>query len=135
MRMLMRCFIVSCAAMALASGSASAAQMGDDARYTLDDYKVTTAGDLYDVCTVDKGHAQHFEAQSFCYGFLAGGKAYHDTVAAAKDFRAIVCPPPNATRAEAVTIFVKYIDAHPEARQGPPMDTLIRALATRWPCK
>jgi hypothetical protein len=133
--MLMRSFFVSFAAMALACGGAAAAQKGDDKAYTLEDYKVTTAGDLYDICTVDESHANRYEAQSFCYGFLAGGKAYHDTVATAADFRAIVCPPPNATRAEAITIFVGYIDAHPEARQGPPMDTLIRALATRWHCK
>ena len=48
------------------------------AGYNLNDYQVRTAKDLLNICTVDSYHTDYNEARSFCYGYLEGGRAYHD---------------------------------------------------------
>lgn len=103
--------------------------------YNLSDYQVGTAQDLLDICTLDSSQTDYNEARSFCYGYLEGGRAYHDGLVALEDYAAIVCPPRNATRRDAAGIFVAFATAHPEHMGKPAMQIVVRALAEKWPCR
>lgn len=102
--------------------------------YELDDYKLTSAKDLYDVCTVPPSHEDHAVAKAFCVGFFEGGIHLHDALAAANDFPAIACAPDTTPRSELVDVFVAYAKANPQYQGEPPMDTVFRAIVNKWPC-
>ncbi len=105
------------------------------AGYNLNDYQVRTAQDLLNICTVDSYHTDYNEARSFCYGYLEGGRAYHDGLVVLEDYVPIVCPPPNATRQDAAGVFVAFATANPQHMEKPTMQMVVRALAEKWPCK
>lgn len=117
-----------------ASGSAFG-QASTNAGYNLNDYQVRSAQDLLAICTLDSMHTDYNEARSFCYGYLEGGRAYHDGLVALDDYAPIVCPPPNATRRDAAGVFVAFLTARPEHAGKPAMQVVVRALAEKWPCK
>ena len=120
-------------AVALGFGATSTQAAGSDG-YGLDDYELGTAKDLYDVCTVPPGHADHAVAKAFCVGYFEGGIHLHDALAAAQDFPRIACAPDNASRKELVEVFVAYAKANPQYFSEAPMDVVFRAIVNKWPC-
>jgi hypothetical protein len=118
----------------LVSGQLRAeANSGDG--YSLEDYRLHTAADLVDVCTLGEGHPHHETARGFCYGFFEGGSHYHNTISVSPAHRKIVCAPPETTRTEAVEVFITYVRANPQYASETPIDTIFRALVAKWPCK
>jgi len=103
--------------------------------YTLEDFRLHTAADLVDVCTVTQGHPDRETAKAFCYGFFEGGTHYHDTISISPTYQKIVCAPPETTRREAVEVFVTYVQANPQYGSEAPIDAIFRALVAKWPCE
>ena len=103
--------------------------------YTLGDFRLHTATDLVDVCTLKQSHPDYETARGFCYGFFEGGTHYHDTISTSPTYHKIVCAPPETTRAEAVKVFITYVRANPQYASKTPIDTIFRALVAKWPCE
>ena len=114
----------------LVSGSVHA-QASDG--YSLDDFKLRTANDLVDVCTIEPGHRDYETAVAFCYGFFEGA-AHYDDVVAASSRAEIVCIPPQVTRTQAVAVFIAHNKANPQYGSEAPIDAIFRALIAKWPC-
>ena len=108
------------------------AKSGDG--YSLEDTRLNTASDLVDVCTIGTGHDHYDVAMAFCYGFFEGAARYDDALAGPEWHGDILCEPPEVTRAQAVAVFIQYIEANPQYGSAPPVDGIFRALVDRWPC-
>ncbi|MDJ0607427.1 MAG: Rap1a/Tai family immunity protein [Kiloniellales bacterium] len=105
------------------------------AGYDLGDFETRTTASLVNICTIQSGHSDYLEALSFCYGFFAGGGAYHNGLVAVESYNPIVCAPPKATISEAVDIFVAFAKSNPQTSEWRAMRTIVTALAEQWPCK
>jgi Ssp1 endopeptidase immunity protein Rap1a len=110
-----------------------AASDGSDG-YSIEDFRLSNASDLLDVCTVESGHADFDVATAFCYGFIEGTVHYDDAVAGSEWYRDIVCSPADVTRTQAVTVITDYIRANPQHGKEKPVDAIFRALIDQWPC-
>lgn len=117
----------------LVSGQLQAAAAANDG-YTLEDFRLRTAADLVDVCTLEESHPHYETARGFCYGFFEGAAKYHDTVSASPSYRKIVCAPSETTRTDAVEIFTAYVRNNPQYASETPIDAIFRALVAKWPC-
>ena len=102
--------------------------------YELQDFQLTKAADLMDVCTLERTHPDHLVATAFCYGFFEGGIRYDQALESSPDYKRIVCPPDNATRTQAVEAFIAYMKANPQHATDMPIDAIFRALVDKWPC-
>ena len=102
--------------------------------YSLEDLRLNTSSDLVDVCTIGTGHEHHGVAMAFCYGFFEGAAHYDDALAGPEWHRDILCEPPEVTRAQAVAVFIRYIEANPQYGPEAPVDGIFRALVDKWPC-
>jgi len=102
--------------------------------YDLQDFKLDSAGQLVDVCTLEQNHADHLTAMAFCYGFFEGGIHYDRALQASPDHPRIVCAPDGTTRTQAVEVFVTYIKANSQHAAEMPIDAIFRALIDKWPC-
>jgi len=118
----------------LVSGQLRAETKSSDG-YTLEDFRLHTAADLVDVCSLGQGHPDYETARGFCYGFFEGGAHYHDTISASSTYQQIVCNPPETTRTEAVEVFISYVQANPRYASESPINTIFRALGDKWPCE
>lgn len=103
--------------------------------YTLEDFRLRTAADLVDVCTLEQSHLDHMAARAFCYGFFEGGTHYDDAMSNSPTHKKIVCDPPGTTRRETVEVFVSYVRTNPQYASETPIDTIFRALIAKWPCE
>jgi hypothetical protein len=102
--------------------------------YSIEDFRLGTGGDLVRVCTVDAGHEHREIAKAFCYGFFEGATHYDDAISGSEWYQDIVCAPDDATREQAVTVFIEYINVNPQHGSEPPIDAIFRALVDEWPC-
>ena len=102
--------------------------------YSIEDFRLHTADDLVDVCTIDESHSDHPVATAFCYGFFEGAAHYDDAIDDTTAYVDIVCSPDGTTRSEAVTVFIEYIRANPQYGSEGPVDAAFRALSDKWPC-
>ena len=126
---------VSALALVLALGSmAPRAEAANTDGYTLLDFQLNTAADLLDICTVDSAHPDYSAAHSFCLGYLTGGQHYHRAVTRDPGLPPIACPEQTVTREQAIDMYVVFMRAHPQYLQEPPMETVFRAAAAKWPC-
>ena len=114
----------------LASVATAPAQQG----FALDDFTVDRGKDLFDICTLEEGDPNYWEAQAFCFGYFQGGADYHQALVSGPQLGPLVCPPASATIRDAVAGFVAYGRAHPEALDQAPMDVVFRAVTELWPC-
>jgi hypothetical protein len=118
----------------LVAGQLQAAATSSDG-YSLEDFRLHTAADLVDVCTLGQGHPHYETARGFCYGFFEGGSHYHNTISVSPKHRKIFCAPEETTRSEAVEVFITYVRANPQYAVETPIDTIFRALVAKWPCE
>ena len=102
--------------------------------YTIDDLQMDSAGDLFDVCTIDTQHEHHAAALAFCYGFFEGAIHYDRAISGADDHIELVCSPEGTTRNQAVEVFLSYMKTNAQYQSEPPIDGIFRALMARWPC-
>ena len=124
--------VALCAGLLATANQSVARDSGDG--YSIEDFKLYTAGDLVDVCTLEVAHADYAMAIAFCYGFFEGATHYDDAIAGAPAHADIVCSPPEVTRTQAVAVFVEYMKANPQYGPEPPIDAIFRALVDQWPC-
>ena len=103
--------------------------------FGLDDFKLKTGQDLFEICTLDPGNASYWEAQAFCFGYFRGGADFQRALVAGPGFKPIACPAAGATVRDGVDVFVAYARAHPGELTQPPMDVVFRAVSAQWPCK
>jgi hypothetical protein len=99
------------------------------------DLKLTSAGDLLNICTHKPEQEDYTAAMSFCYGFFEGGIRYAEAIAGAKKQRELVCTPAGTTRLQAVDVYVDYMQANPQYMSEGPIDAVYRALMDKWPCQ
>ena len=116
-----------------AGGGLSGSVVADEG-FTLDDFGLTSAQDLVDVCTVPPGHEHYEAAHAFCLGFFEGATHYDDALSDSKLYADLVCQPEGVTRAEAVTVILDYLAANPQYGSEAPIDASFRALIDKWPC-
>ena len=102
--------------------------------FGFDDFRVETAQDLLDICTLDRSHPSHWEAAAFCYGYFQGGAHFHQAIASVPQFQPIACPTGEVTVRDAVDAFVTYARAHPDSLAERPMDAVFQAVGETWPC-
>jgi hypothetical protein len=102
--------------------------------YSIENFRLQTADDLLNVCTVETSHADHPVATAFCYGFFEGASHYDEAIEDTTAYVDIVCSPDGTTRTEAVTVFVEFISANPQFGSEGPVDAAFRALSAKWPC-
>jgi hypothetical protein len=117
----------------LASGNLYADVMTSDG-YSVEDFKLHTANELVDICTIETKHPDHAIATAFCYGFFEGAVHYDEAIAGTEWYKDIVCNPADTTRTQAVTVFTQYIKANPQYGSEQPIDAIFRALVAKWPC-
>jgi hypothetical protein len=127
------------AVMALSLAAAVVAQAADvpaegQPGFSMTDFKLVTAQDLYDVCTVEPSDPNQAVAEAFCYGFFSGGKHYHDEVATVDNVGPLFCPPKPLTRQEMVAVFVDFMNRNPGRGSGRPIDVIFEAGGERFPC-
>ncbi len=127
-------FFALIAALALSSSGAVADSHGGIS-YSLDNFKLVTGQDLYNVCTLNPNHSHYPVAHAYCVGFIEGAGQFHDALVAGPDFDALVCDHGNATLDEVVTVFAQYAVANPQHLKEGAIHNLVRATAAKWPCK
>jgi hypothetical protein len=59
----------------------------------------------------------------------------HRALAKGPDHKAIVCPEHTVTRVEAITVFVEWAKDNPQYLTEEPIEAVMRAAVSRWPCK
>lgn len=125
---------IGAAALAVAVVTTTPASADSHEGFTHDDFQARSAQDLIDICTLDKGNPDYWEAQAFCFGFFHGGVQFHNALTSGESFDPIACPGPDATVQAAVAVFVDYARANPQHLEEPAMDMIFRAAGTEWPC-
>ncbi len=102
--------------------------------FELDDFRLRSAQDLVDVCTLQPGHEHYDVAIAFCYGFFEGATHYDNALADSKLYADLVCEPDGVTRSQAVAVIMDYLTANTQYGSEAPIDASFRALIDRWPC-
>jgi hypothetical protein len=124
-------FIIGLALTALI-GAPSALAVEDE------DINFDTTEDLFQVCSVPPGAAEHVVASFACRGFIEGVVQYHDAVSGRKNLKRLICYPKTATVQDGQAAFVAW--ARPRVGDATlmnevPVVGLVRALADKYPCK
>jgi hypothetical protein len=114
----------------LAPADVSAAAPPDALR----DLRLTSAGDLLNICTHQPEQEDYTAAMSFCYGFFEGGIRYAEAISGANNPRNLVCAPAGTTRLQAVEVYIDYMRANSQYLGEQPIDAVYRALIGKWPC-
>ena len=102
---------------------------------TREDFLVTTAGDLIDVCSVPETDPAYERATAFCHGFVVGVIRYHDAMTPDPRTDLYCLPDPKPTRQQGIAQFVAWGKAHPQHAAEQPVDVLFKFLTEVYPCK
>lgn len=102
--------------------------------YALDDFKLRSADDLVDICTLETSHPDYAVAAAFCYGFFEGATHYDNALSDSSLYADIVCVPDDVTRTQAVSLVVDFLKENPQHEAEPAIDAVFRALIAEWPC-
>ena len=79
--------------------------------------------------------AANCKAQSpFCYGYMTGAYNFYQEVYAAGGISKIACPDSKVTLDGFRTVFVNWLEGHPQYQDEKPIDGLMRAAAATYPC-
>jgi hypothetical protein len=99
-----------------------------------DHYRLRSAGELVNICSVQPADPDYASAMAFCHGVLAGSYGYYDAVTPAAD--RFVCPPdPSPKRSKVASDFVAWAKARPELMNTGAIDTLFRFAGETFPCR
>lgn len=103
---------------------------------TAEDFEMETTQDLLDLCTTPSDDPLYVAATHFCHGYLVGAFDYYEAVSTGPQGIRLLClPEPPPSRNEAVSMFIKWLKAHPEYMDEPPVETEFRFLIEKWPCE
>ena len=111
------------------------AENSSDLIFTLSDFRLNSAGELVDICTVIPDDEHYEVAISFCYGFFEGAVRYDEVISQLGGYKDLVCPPPEVTRQQAVSVFTNFMKANPQYGSNQPVDAIFRSLVNTWPCE
>jgi hypothetical protein len=98
-------------------------------------FNATTTQDLIELCSDEPDDALYAEAKQFCYGFMAGVAQSHRSMVRGDGVRPIACPKQEVSRVELVAVFLDWARANPQSTGEPPVQSLSRAAAAKWPCE
>ncbi|MFM7141195.1 MAG: Rap1a/Tai family immunity protein [Alphaproteobacteria bacterium] len=119
----------------LACFAALAAQPASASQFTTDDFVVTKAEDLVDVCSVGPDDPNYTAAANFCQGYTLGAWQYYQALMEKPGHKPFVCvPEPAPTRNQLVAEFVAWGKAHPEYATSHATDTMFKFLTEKMPC-
>jgi hypothetical protein len=103
----------------------------------LQDFQVNTVDELATLCGVVPTDELYVDAIQFCYGYITGAVQFHNAMVRAGTIkRPIVCPPPDATRAEFAQYFSTWARTKATSEQlaEAPLEGATRAAAEKYPC-
>ena len=119
---------------ALATGLAIAAPATMAAEVTLN---VRNAGELAALCSARMPDLAYATKENFCHGFAQGvvsAEVERVRAAGAGATRNFCIGAGAPSRAVTLQEFVKWLDAKPGEKNGPPVATLVKFLGERFPC-
>ena len=100
------------------------------------DFEAKTTQNLLNLCTVSPNDPRYREALHFCHGYLLGAYHYHVASTAGEGGKPLVCfPTPPPSRNEAFSMFIAWVQAHPQYMNEWPVETEFRFLIEQWPCQ
>jgi hypothetical protein len=103
---------------------------------TPEHFRVRSTADLVQICSTPANDPMYAAAISFCHGFGVGAYQYYLASVSGPGGKPFVCltdPPP--TRTEGMQMFLAWARENPQYMDEPPVETLFRWLATKWPCR
>lgn len=103
-----------------------------------DDLRFDTTSDLYAVCTVSASDAEYPVANQACRAFIEAAVQYHDAVSDRKNLKRLICYPKSATIQDGKDAFVSWAKKNARNKnlqKEIPVVGLVRALASKYPCK
>ena len=104
----------------------------------VEDFQLKTTKDLYDLCSTPESDAKSVAAIHACHGYIAGAIHYHDALADGKEYKRLICYPPTAVMADAITAFFKWCQANlndAKLMAELPVIGVVRALGNKYPCE
>ena len=103
--------------------------------FDVEDFVLDSTEDLVDVCSAPASDPMYEEAKIFCFGYLAAAIDYHRAMAVAPGMGPIACAEEGATREDLIGVLVAWSEKNPQQMSAPPIESLLRAAAEKWPCK
>ena len=120
----------------LACLAALAARPAIASQFTTEDFVVTRAEDLIDLCAVGTDDPHYTAAANFCQGYTVGAWHYYQALLEKPGNKPFVCfPEPAPSRNQLVGEFVAWGKAHPEYASSHATDVMFKFLAEKHPCQ
>lgn len=103
---------------------------------TPEDFKIETARDVVDVCTVPESDSYYAVATAFCHGYAVATYDVYEALTARKNAKHFVCmPEPAPPRTQVIADFVTWMNAHRQYDEEHPTNAIFKFLVEKWPCK
>lgn len=100
-----------------------------------DQFRARTTADMVALCAADPAEQNYVAAIHFCHGFATGAYQYYLSLAVASVENRFVCPPdPVPSRSQVIAAFVTWARENSRFMPEPPVDSIFRYLAQRYPC-
>lgn len=99
-----------------------------------DDFRIVSTESLYRLCSAPPSSDLFAEARQACYGFIYGAGLFYYEIVKAGKAKSVVCPDDEIDREAVREAFVAWARSHPDAMNESPVDGLLRAAASHWPC-
>lgn len=103
----------------------------------VDSFQLRTGEDLVYLCSIPEADLMAEAARDFCYGFLSGVNAFHQSVNAGQTDHLLYCLPKGKdklTRSEAAKMYVDWSRENAQYLSESPVDNLMRFAIATWPC-
>jgi hypothetical protein len=118
------------------AGAALALLATEPQAVTQDNFLARNTQDIVALCTVPANDPLYVAATHFCQGYLVGAYHYQEAFYSEPGLTPLVCPStPKPTRNEAISQFIQWAQSHPEYMKERTVDTMMKFLIERWPCK
>jgi hypothetical protein len=105
---------------------------------TTEHFKVPTAQDYAELCSVSPDDPLGVAAIHFCEGYMVGAYQYYQAQIDGSHgkLKHFVClPNPVPSRDQIVQQFVGWLHANPQYNSEVPVNALFKFAAETWPCK
>ena len=105
---------------------------GDARAVSVDEFRARTARELLALCS---GEAPGEGDLTFCYGYITGAGDLDRALVKAGAIKPLACGGSDVTLDQIREAFDIWARANPGKLDGPAIDALVEAAATRWPCR
>ena len=101
-----------------------------------DDFALATTRALVALCSAAPDDPLREQAKELCLGYVTGVAQLHRYLIANKRLVGgpVACPAQTVSRAAFAEEFVAWATAHAQYMGDPPIDTIARAAADKYPC-